>query len=164
LFSSWLSLAALACGDDNVIVTESDAGSGTGTGTSVGESSSSGDPPTTSQPPTTTEGGMTLGTMSEATTTPTTGDTTVGVDTDTSTTGTSTGDDSTSTGDTDDTTTGVEVTGRSVSQTVNAGHLVQSPNFRLVFTMGQPTQNQATTSSPNFKLRGGLVGANGSPP
>lgn len=153
----WLGLAGFGCSDDSVTVT--DTFGGTSTGTTANTDTSSGDVPTTTQPPTTTEGGMTLGTEGTSTTTPTT-DPTVGT---TTTTGTSTTGDSTSTGDTDDT-TGAEVVGRTVSQTVNAGHLVQSPNFRLVFTMGQPTQNQGTTSSPNFKLRGGLVGANGSPP
>ncbi|MBZ5713761.1 hypothetical protein [Nannocystis pusilla] len=154
----WLGLAGFGCSDDSVTVT--DTLGGTSTGTTASTDTSSGDVPTTTQPPTTTEGGMTLGTEGTSTTASTTDDLTVGT---TATTDTSTTGDSTSTGDTDGT-TGAEVVGRTVSQTVNAGHLVQSPNFRLVFTMGQPTQNQGTTSSPNFKLRGGLVGANGSPP
>jgi hypothetical protein len=172
MVAGWILLMAGGCGDDFVGGTET--ASGTGTGTSA-ESSTTVDTPTTTNPPTTTEGGMTEGTVSASTTdssstpttAPTTEDTTQGIDTDT-TTG-STGDTSTgSTSDTDtsttDTTTGDDARNRSVTQTVNAGHLVTSPNFRLVFTMGQPTQNQGTTDSPNFKLRGGLVGANGSPP
>jgi hypothetical protein len=156
----------LGCGDDSVQLTED------GTGSSAGDTSSTGDnPPTTTVPTsttTTTEGGMTDGTASATditTTAPTTsGTTTEGVDTTTTDT-TSTTDTTATDTDTDtETDTGVEVTGRTVSQTVNAGHLVTSPNFRMVFTMGQPTQNQGTTTSPNFKLRGGLVGANGSPP
>lgn len=149
-----------SCGDDTVAVT--DTASGSGTGTTQGDPSSTSDIPTTNPPTSSsTDSGMTDGTASatDTPTTPTT-DTTQGVDTESTGTTGSTGDTDT----TDTTDTGVEVTGRSVSQTVNAGHLVTSPNFRLVFTLGQPTQNQATTSSPNFKLRGGLVGANGSPP
>lgn len=156
----------LGCGDDSVQLTED------GTGSSAGDTSSTGDnPPTTTvptstTPTTTTEGGMTDGTASATditTTAPTTtGTTTEGVDT--TTTDTTSTTDTTATDTDTETDTGVEVTGRTVSQTVNAGHLVTSPNFRMVFTMGQPTQNQGTTTSPNFKLRGGLVGANGSPP
>jgi hypothetical protein len=56
------------------------------------------------------------------------------------------------------------VAARDISQTVNAGHIISSPNFRLVFTLGQPTQNQDRTDSPNFALRGGLIGATGSKP
>ncbi len=160
------------CGDDVVAVTEGASSSGTGSGTDPGDTDTT--PTTTVNPPTTepaTDSGMTLGTDS-ATTLPTTGDTSTSTG-DTSTgdpiTGTSTGDTTTdtSTGDTTtdtDTTTGVEVVGRSVSQTVNSGHLISSPNFRMVFTLGQPSANQSTTTSQNFKLRGGLVGANGSPP
>jgi hypothetical protein len=42
--------------------------------------------------------------------------------------------------------------------------VASSANFRMVFTLGQPTQSQGTYTSPGFKLRGGLIGANGSPP
>ena len=152
----WIALAG--CGDDVVALTESATGTGTGTGTTQAGSSSSGEtvPTTTEEPPTSGETDGTVGSDTIATTTPTTGDTTQGVDT----TGTTTSDTDTTT----DTTGGSEVTGHSVSQTVNAGHLVTSPNFRLVYTLGQPTQNQGTTISPNFRLHGGLVGANGSPP
>ena len=56
------------------------------------------------------------------------------------------------------------VVGKSVSQTVNGGTVASSDNFRMVFTLGQPTANQGTYKSANFRLQGGLVGANGSPP
>jgi hypothetical protein len=39
-----------------------------------------------------------------------------------------------------------------------------SPSFRMVFTLGQPTQNQGVYTSTNFRLQGGLIGANGNPP
>jgi hypothetical protein len=67
------------------------------------------------------------------------------------------------TGDTD-TTTGDGVAGRSVSQIVNGGTVATSPSFRMVFTIGQPTTNQGVYTSANFRLQGGLVGANGNPP
>ncbi len=139
------------CGDDVPI--------GTGTGTETG--SSSGSTTTTTTDPTTT---------GPTTTGPTTTDTTAtGTDSSTSvtTTGPTTGsttDATTGTSSTTDTTTGNEVLGKSVSQTVNGGAVATSPNFRMVFTLGQPTQNQGTYTSTSFRLQGGLVGANGSPP
>jgi hypothetical protein len=51
-----------------------------------------------------------------------------------------------------------------VSQTVNGGTVASSTNFRMVFTLGQPTQSQGTYTSDNFRLQGGLIGANGNPP
>jgi hypothetical protein len=56
------------------------------------------------------------------------------------------------------------VTGRSVSQTVNGGTKASSANFSMVFTLGQPTTNQGVYNSANFRLQGGLIGANGNPP
>jgi hypothetical protein len=47
---------------------------------------------------------------------------------------------------------------------VSAGDYVTSPNYKLVFTMGQPTQNQSKMTSPNFRLQGGLIGATGNLP
>ena len=69
------------------------------------------------------------------------------------------GDVDTDTTDTD-TTTGDPIVGRSVTQTVNSGTVATSPNFRMVFTLGQPTQNQGVYTSSNFRLQGGLIGAN----
>jgi hypothetical protein len=34
----------------------------------------------------------------------------------------------------------------------------------MVFTFGQPTQNQGKTTSPGYRMQGGLIGANGSLP
>lgn len=45
---------------------------------------------------------------------------------------------------------------------VSAGDTAKSPNYTLIFTFGQSTQNQQQTTSPNYQLRGGLVGATGS--
>ena len=47
---------------------------------------------------------------------------------------------------------------------VNAGEQATSANYRLVFTFGQSTQNQGKTTSPNYRIQGGLIGAQGSLP
>ena len=165
--SGWRLVAVLllagACGDDGVAVTEGGSGTGTSTGTTTEDVPTTDPPtttpttdPTTEDVPTTTA--VTVTTTTEPTTTTTTDtDTTTTGDTDT-TTGDTTGDTTT------ETTGGSEVVGKSVSQTVNGGTVASSDNFRMVFTLGQPTANQGTYKSANFRLQGGLVGANGSPP
>lgn len=50
------------------------------------------------------------------------------------------------------------------TETVTAGEVSKSPKYRMVFTFGQPTQNQGKTTSPGYRMQGGLVGANGSAP
>jgi hypothetical protein len=50
------------------------------------------------------------------------------------------------------------------SDTVSAGSVAKSPSYKMIFTMGQPTQNQSTTKSTSYRMQGGLVGANGSLP
>ncbi|NUP08470.1 MAG: hypothetical protein HOW73_20665 [Polyangiaceae bacterium] len=47
---------------------------------------------------------------------------------------------------------------------VSAGDYVSSPNYKLVFTMGQSTQNQSKMTSPNYRLQGGLIGSTGNLP
>ena len=98
-------------------------------------------------------------TIDEPTTTvaPTSTDSTTTTTGDTETTATTTTTDT-------DSTTGDPLVGRSITQTVNSGTVATSPNFRMVFTMGQPTQNQGVYTSANFRLQGGLIGANGNPP
>ena len=49
-------------------------------------------------------------------------------------------------------------------QIVNGGNTMQSPSYRMVHTIGQPTQNQGKTTSPGYRMQGGLIGANGSLP
>src|SRR5262245_48017735 len=44
---------------------------------------------------------------------------------------------------------------------VTAGEVSKSPSYKLVFTFGQSTQNQEKTTSPSYRLQGGLIGANG---
>lgn len=50
------------------------------------------------------------------------------------------------------------------TELVSAGEISTSPSYVLVFTLGQPTQNQGKTTSPGYRLQGGLAGANGSLP
>ena len=52
--------------------------------------------------------------------------------------------------------------GAPATETVTAGEVSKSPNYKMVFTFGQPTQNQGTTTSPGYRMQGGLVGATGS--
>jgi hypothetical protein len=47
---------------------------------------------------------------------------------------------------------------------VSSGKVSTSANYKLVWTMGQSTQNQSKMSTTKFQLQGGLVGANGSVP
>lgn len=47
------------------------------------------------------------------------------------------------------------------SQIVSAGATVQSVHYQMVFTLGQPTQNQEMSKSPSYQLQGGLVGPDG---
>ncbi|XXX80559.1 hypothetical protein WMF30_17510 [Sorangium sp. So ce134] len=55
-------------------------------------------------------------------------------------------------------------TGVETSETVTAGEVARSSRYRMVFTLGQPTQNQGTSTSPKARMQGGLLGANGSLP
>lgn len=51
--------------------------------------------------------------------------------------------------------------GKSATETVTAGEASKSSNYKMIFTFGQPTQNQGATKSPGYQMQGGLVGANG---
>jgi hypothetical protein len=52
--------------------------------------------------------------------------------------------------------------GHPATETVSAGEVTASSKYKMVFTLGQPTQNQGKTTSSKYRLQGGLVGANGS--
>lgn len=54
--------------------------------------------------------------------------------------------------------------GQTVSQLVSSGDRSTSQSYQLLFTVGQPSQLQSAHESASYRLRGGLVGANGSPP
>ena len=130
------------CGDDTAVTSEGPIATSTGTDTS---------PITFS--------------MSESTgsTTVVADDTASGGTSSTGSTGPTVDDTATSSDDT--TTTGGEVVpGQSMNQLVTAGERSTSPNFTLVYTFGQPSSLQSTHQSTNFRIQGGLVGANGSPP
>jgi len=45
---------------------------------------------------------------------------------------------------------------------VSSGRVLQSPGFKMVFSLGQSTQNQGRTESPQYRIRGGFIGATGS--
>jgi hypothetical protein len=47
---------------------------------------------------------------------------------------------------------------------VSAGTFATSTNFKMSFTLGQSTPSQQTMRSTNFRMQGGLQGANGSLP
>lgn len=81
--------------------------------------------------------------------------------------GSATGTGTATAGETEGTTTtgGPQaLPGRTVSQLVSSGDRSTSQSYQLSFTVGQPSQLQSTHESASYRLRGGLVGANGSPP
>jgi hypothetical protein len=85
-------------------------------------------------------------------------------DTSGSTGSTGTSDGTTTSSETDSTTGEPALPGQSQAQLVNVGERMSSANYQMVFTLGQPSQLQSTHNSANYRLQGGLVGANGSPP
>lgn len=55
-------------------------------------------------------------------------------------------------------------TGRTAVDVVSSGGVASSGKYRLVFTLGQSTQNQGAMSSQQHRLQGGLIGSNGGAP
>ncbi|PCC71147.1 hypothetical protein SAMN02745121_04889 [Nannocystis exedens] len=160
----WSAGLAAGCADDTTAGTMSMSGTEGTTATTDAPTSTDSptstpttDTPTTTHPVTSTDSSTTE--PPTTTVAPTTTDSTTSTTGDTDSTTTSTSTSTTDTG-----TTGDPVAGRSVTQTVNSGTVATSPNFRMVFTLGQPTQNQGIYTSDNFRLQGGLIGANGNPP
>jgi hypothetical protein len=47
---------------------------------------------------------------------------------------------------------------------VSSGERATSPSYKMVFTLGQSTQNQGKTTSRGYRMQGGLQGTNGSLP
>lgn len=47
----------------------------------------------------------------------------------------------------------------SPTEIVGAGTKSTSPNYTAVYTLGQPTLNQDTATSPSYRVQGGLIGA-----
>jgi hypothetical protein len=58
----------------------------------------------------------------------------------------------------------VDTNYRTMAELVSAGLYATSTNFKMSFTLGQPTPSQETMRSTNFRMQGGLQGANGSLP
>jgi hypothetical protein len=54
--------------------------------------------------------------------------------------------------------------GAQSSETVSAGEVSKSAKYKMVYTLGQPTQNQGNSTSPKHRLQGGVIGATGSLP
>ena len=54
--------------------------------------------------------------------------------------------------------------GPPATETVSGGDVSKSAKYKLVSTVGQPTQNQGTSNSAKHRLQGGLIGASGSLP
>ena len=54
--------------------------------------------------------------------------------------------------------------GPAATEIVSAGDVATSQSYRMVFTVGQPTQNQSKMTSSSYRMQGGLIGANGSLP
>lgn len=52
--------------------------------------------------------------------------------------------------------------GAQATEFVNAGGTAKSANYKMVFTLGQSTQNQGRTKSASYALQGGIIGATGS--
>jgi hypothetical protein len=54
--------------------------------------------------------------------------------------------------------------GQADHQIVSAGTQATSESYIMIFTLGQPTKLPISQTSENHAMRGGLIGANGSPP
>lgn len=143
VLSSLVVALATGCADDSPVTTASQ-----------GDSTTSGD--TDTSPITFADTGSTT-VVADDTATGSTGSTGT-----TGSTGSTGGTDST-TGDTE-TTGEPAIPGRTMNQLVTAGERTSSPNYTLVYTFGQPSSLQSTHQSTNYRIQGGLIGANGSPP
>jgi hypothetical protein len=139
LFSLVVAMST-GCGDDTAVTTDGPMGTTSGT---------TDDTPITFSMSDSTEG-----------TTVVVDDTASGTDS----TGSTGLDDTSTTGDDTTTTGGEAVPGQSMNQLVSAGERTASRNYTLVYTFGQPSSLQSTHQSPNYRIQGGLIGANGSPP
>jgi hypothetical protein len=149
-FATWLSFTG--CGDDSAMA--EDSGSASATETTTGGTTES-SPVTLTTAVSVDETGRTESS---------TGDSTGESVTDT---GLTTGPDTDGTTDTDtDDTTGDPPArpGQSAGQLVSAGTRSSSASYTVVFTVGQPSKLQSTHDSASYRLQGGLIGANGSPP
>ena len=44
---------------------------------------------------------------------------------------------------------------------VSSGTKAKSPRYQMIYTLGQPTQNQGASKSSGYRMKGGLVASNG---
>jgi hypothetical protein len=49
--------------------------------------------------------------------------------------------------------------GRNATETVNGGRVAKNAEYRMVFTLGQPSLSQQKGATGSLRLQGGLVGA-----
>ncbi len=83
---------------------------------------------------------------------------------DTTTTSTSGSSSSSGTGGAGGQGGGALASGIQATEIVAGGDVVTSPNYKMVYTFGQPTQNQHKSTSPGYRVQGGLIGATESLP
>ncbi len=49
--------------------------------------------------------------------------------------------------------------GVQATETVAGGQVSKSSKYKMIHTLGQPTQNQGTSASGKYQVQGGLIGA-----
>ena len=49
--------------------------------------------------------------------------------------------------------------GVQATETVAGGQVSKSSKYKMIHTIGQPTQNQGTSTSGKYQVKGGLIGA-----
>lgn len=49
--------------------------------------------------------------------------------------------------------------GVQATETVSGGQVSKSTKYKMIHTLGQPTQNQGTSTSGKYQVKGGLIGA-----
>lgn len=49
--------------------------------------------------------------------------------------------------------------GVQATETVAGGQVSKSGKYKMIHTIGQPTQNQGTSNSSKYQMQGGLIGA-----
>jgi hypothetical protein len=59
---------------------------------------------------------------------------------------------------------GSMASGVQATEIVAGGDVVRSSKYKMVYTFGQPTQNQHTSKSSGYRVQGGLIGATESLP
>lgn len=52
--------------------------------------------------------------------------------------------------------------GHTGTEVVSGGKYMKSDKYRMIYTIGQPSQIQSTVKSDKYRMQGGIVGATGS--